>query len=54
MLIETIAVIALITPISGTSAWSLRNDVERKWHIVLLYAVPNNRCMVSLSIDELA
>ena len=38
MLIETIAVIALITPISGTSAWSLRNDVERKWHIVLLYA----------------
>ena len=40
MLIETIAVIALITPISGSLAWSLRNDVERKWHIVLLYAVP--------------
>ena len=30
MLIETIAVIALITPISGTSAWSLRNDVEKE------------------------
>ncbi len=40
MLIETIAVIALITPISGSLAWSLRNDLERKWHILLLYAVP--------------
>ena len=40
MLIETIAVIALITPISGTSAWSLRNDVERKWHIVCFMQCP--------------
>ena len=29
MLIETIAVIALITPISASAAWSLRRDVEK-------------------------
>ena len=40
MLIETIAVFALITPISASAAWSLRNDVEKKWQILLLYIGP--------------
>ena len=40
MLIETIAVIALITPISASAAWSLRKDVEKKWQILLLYIGP--------------
>ena len=39
MLIETIAVIALISPISA-SAWSLRKDVEKKWQILVLYVGP--------------
>ena len=40
MLIETIAVIALITPISASTAWILRGDVERKWQILILYVGP--------------
>ena len=40
MLIETIAVIALITPISATAAWSLRRDVEKKWQTLVLYVGP--------------
>ena len=40
MLFETLAIIALITPISATSAWVLRNDVEKIWQTILLYAGP--------------
>ncbi|MEC7178937.1 MAG: hypothetical protein VXW28_06555, partial [Candidatus Thermoplasmatota archaeon] len=40
MLFETIAVIALITPISASAAWTLRKDVEKKWQILLLYIGP--------------
>ena len=40
MLFETLAIIALITPISATSAWVLRNDVEKIWQTILLYVGP--------------
>ena len=40
MLLETVVVIALVTPISATSAWVLRNDVEKFWQSVLLYVGP--------------
>ncbi|MFL2981282.1 MAG: FtsX-like permease family protein [Candidatus Poseidoniaceae archaeon] len=40
MFLETLVVIALITPISATSAWVLRNDVEKLWQTVLLYVAP--------------
>ena len=40
MLIETLAVFVLITPISATSAWILRKDVAKIWQTVLLYIGP--------------
>ena len=40
MLLETIAVIALISPISGSTAWSLKDNVEKKWQILVLYVGP--------------
>ena len=40
MCIRDRVVIALITPISATSAWVLRNDVEKLWQTVLLYVGP--------------
>ena len=40
MLLETIAVIALISPISGSTAWSLRDNVGKKWQILVLYVGP--------------
>ena len=36
MLIETIAVVALISPISLPAAWTLRKDVTKPWHVVIL------------------
>ena len=40
MLFETLAVFVLITPISATSAWVLRNDVEKLWQSAILYIGP--------------
>ena len=40
MLIETIAVFVLITPISALPAWTLRKDVTKKIHIAILYFGP--------------
>ena len=40
MLIETLVVFALITPISAWTAWSLRGDVEKKWYLLILYFGP--------------
>mgnify|MGYP006262510945 CR=1 FL=1 len=40
MLFETLAVIVLITPISATSAWVLRNDVQKLWQTLILYIGP--------------
>ena len=40
MLFETLAVFVLITPISATSAWVLRNDVEKLWQSIILYIGP--------------
>lgn len=40
MLFETLAVIVLITPISATSAWVLRNDVQKFWQTLILYIGP--------------
>ena len=40
MLIETIVVFALITPISASTAWSLRGDVRKKWYTLILYFGP--------------
>ena len=40
MLLETLAVFVLITPISATSAWVLRNDVEKLWQSIILYIGP--------------
>ena len=40
MLFETLAVIGLITPISATSAWVLRNDVQKFWQTMILYIGP--------------
>ena len=40
MLIETIAVIALIFPISASAAWSLRKDVEKKWQTLVICIGP--------------
>ncbi len=40
MFLETLAVIALITPISATSAWVLRKDVEKIWQSILIYVGP--------------
>ena len=36
MLVETIVVIALISPISVSTAWSLRNDVNHYWKTILI------------------
>ena len=40
MLFETLAVIGLISPISATSAWVLRNDVQKLWQTIILYIGP--------------
>ena len=40
MLFETLAVFVLITPISATSAWVLRNDVQKLWQTLILYIGP--------------
>ena len=40
MLFETLAVIGLISPISATSAWVLRNDVQKFWQTIILYIGP--------------
>ena len=40
MLIEAIAVIVLILPLSATSAWGLRNDVPKIWYLPILVFAP--------------
>ena len=40
MLFETLAVIALIIPISASSAFGLRRDVSKFWYIPILVLVP--------------
>lgn len=40
MLYETLAIVVLITPISATSAWSLRKDVRNIWSSLVLLLGP--------------
>ena len=40
MLYETLAIVLLITPISATSAWSLRKDVRNIWSSLVLLLGP--------------
>ena len=40
MLFETLAVIALIIPISASSAWGLRRDFSRVWYLPILVLGP--------------
>ena len=40
MLFETLAVIALIIPISASSAWGLRRDFSRGWYLPILVLGP--------------
>ncbi len=41
MLFETLAVIALIIPISASSAWGLRRDVSKLWYLPILGVGPD-------------
>ncbi|MGY8746377.1 MAG: hypothetical protein ACKVG2_07495, partial [Candidatus Poseidoniales archaeon] len=40
MLLETLAVIVLIVPISASSAWGLRRDVSKYWYLGILILAP--------------
>ena len=40
MLLETIVVICIITPISATATWFLRNDVKSKIKLLILLVGP--------------
>ena len=40
MILETIAVFALIIPISVSSAWGLRKDVSKSWYLLILIFGP--------------